>query len=112
MIEPLSYTFASVSLDKAGDANPTQSVDLLPDGGTVVLLGLNARASTGQPAEITVTPSSDAGDGDAITVDGTLVVANSGVLGALVSGGPRSLTLTNDGTEAVTVDVLTGLGVA
>ncbi len=40
-----------------------------------------------------------------------LVIANTALLlAALVAGGPRSLTLVNEETDALTVDVLTGLG--
>jgi hypothetical protein len=108
-LEPQSYTFASVVLDAAGGAHADQSVDLLPDGGTVVLLGVAARTSGGKAATVALTPANGTTDGDPFDVDGTLLVATPGVLAALVSGGPRSLKISNAGAEAVTVDVLTGL---
>jgi hypothetical protein len=108
-IEPLTYTFGSLGLDAKGGPNDDLAVDLLPDGGTVTLLGISARKASGGPAVVTLTPSGGGADGDDITVPGTLLVASSGVLAALVAGGPRSVTLANTEAEAVTVDVLTGL---
>jgi hypothetical protein len=108
-IEPQSYTFASVVLDAAGGAADDLSVDLLPDGGTVVLLGVAARTPGGKPAAVTLTPVNGSTDGDAFDVDGVLLVTTPGVLAALVTGGPRSLKISNAGTESVAVDVLTGL---
>jgi hypothetical protein len=98
-IETLAYTFAAVALDA--------KVDLLPSGGAVTLLGVSARTESGKPATVSLTPSNGATDGTKITVSGSLLVGNAGVLAALVAGGPRSVTLENAGTEAVTVDVLT-----
>jgi hypothetical protein len=108
-VEPQSYTFASVSLDPAGGAAPEQTVDLLPDGGTVVLLGVSARTAAGKAATISIKPSHGATDGATFDIDGTLLVATPGVLAALVAGGPRSLSLSNANTGAVTIDLITGL---
>jgi hypothetical protein len=107
-LDPQSYTYASVVLDAAGGPDAEQQVDLLPDGGTVVLLGLSARDTAGKPATVTVTPTSGSESGDAFEAEGTLLVASSGVLAALVENGPRGLKLTNASTGAVSVDVLTG----
>lgn len=104
-LEPQSYTFASVTVDPAAGA----SVDLLPEGGTVVLLGVSCRLPGGKPATVELTPANGGTDGTAFDVDGALLIVTPGVLAALVTGGPRSLTVKNEGTEPVTVDVLTGL---
>jgi hypothetical protein len=108
-LAPLTYTFGTIGLDAAGGTTDSREVDLLPDGGTVTLLGLNARKASGGPATLTLTPSAGGTDGSDITVKGTLLVSSSGVLAALVAGGPRSVTLANTEAEAVTVDLLTGL---
>jgi hypothetical protein len=108
-LEPLTYTFGSIALDAAGGPDDNRTIDLLPDGGTVTLLGISARTASGGPAAVTMTPSGGGADGDDIAVTGTLLVPNPGVLAALVAGGPRSVTLTNTEAEPVTVDVLTGL---
>jgi hypothetical protein len=109
VLEPQSYTFASVVLDAAGGAHPERTVDLLPDGGTVVVLGVAARTAAGKAAPVTLTATHGNKSGTAFELGGTLLVAASGVLAAMVDGGPRSLKLKNGGAAAVTVDVLTGL---
>ena len=101
VLEPQSYTFASVVVEPAAE----ETVELLPQGGDVELLGVAARLPNGKPATIELTP----GTGTAFDVVGSLLIVTPGVLSALVTGGPRSLKLKNDGTEPVTVDVLTGL---
>jgi hypothetical protein len=108
-LDPLAYTFASVALDASGGTNDDEKADLLPNGGTVALLGVSARTISGKPATVTLTPSNGATNGEALTLDGTLLVANAGVLAALVNGGPRSLTLVNTEAEAVTIDLLTAV---
>jgi hypothetical protein len=107
-LDPQSYTFASVALDAAGGTDDELEVDLLPDGGTVMMLGMNVRDAAGKPAAVTVTPMNADPPGADLLVDGTLLVANAGVLKALVGGGPRTVKLKNAGTTAVTVDLLTG----
>jgi len=107
-LEPQSYTFASVTLDATGGTDPEKTVDLLPDGGEVVLLAISARGPDGKPSSVALTPSNGATDGDELTVAGTLLVANAGVLAAIVTGGPRTVTLTNATAAAVTVDLLIG----
>jgi hypothetical protein len=107
-LDPQSYTYASVALDAAGGADAEKQVDLLPDGGTVVLLGLSVKDAAGKAAAVTLTPTNGTKSGSAFEVDGTLLVASSGVLNALVEAGPRSVTLKNAGAGAVTVEVLTG----
>ena len=107
-LEPQSYTFASVTLDATGGTDPEKTVDLLPDGGDVVLLAISARGVDSKPASVALTPTNGATDGDELTVVGTLLVANSGVLAALVPGGPRTVTLTNTAAAPVTVDLLVG----
>jgi hypothetical protein len=110
---PESYTVASVALDAAAGGTPAEEeVPLLPDDGTVTVLAIRARGAAGADAEVTVMPSNGGTDGDELTVSGTLVVANVGVLSALVSGGPRKLTVKNAAADPVTVDVLTCLDFA
>lgn len=108
-LEPESYTFASVTLDAAGGADDEQELPLLPDDGVVLLLAVSAHLANGTAAPVTLTPRNGATAGDPLEVDGTLVVAHTGVLGALVTGGPRSLTLANAGAAPVIVDVLAAL---
>lgn len=108
-LEPQSYTFASVTLQAAGDDDAEKTVDLLPDGGNVVLLGVSSRTTAGKAAPVTLTAKHGDDSGDAFELDGTLLVATPGVLSALVDGGPRALVLKNESAGAVTVDVLTGL---
>ncbi|MFJ8579384.1 hypothetical protein [Micromonospora sp. NPDC093277] len=108
-LQPQSYTFASVALNATGGAGDEQSVDLLPDGGTVVLLGVAAHTPGGKAAAVTLTPVNGTTEGEPFGIDGTLLIATPGVLAALVDGGPRSLKFANAGTESVIVEVLTGL---
>jgi len=108
-LEPASYTFASIELAATGSAGAEQDVPLLPDGGVVQLLGVRAHLADGTLAAVTVTPVNGAASGDPLEVEGTLVVAHAGVLAALVADGPRSVTLTNAGASAVTVDLLVAL---
>jgi len=108
-LTPESYTFASVVLDAAGGTAPEQDVPLLPDTSTVVLLAVNAHLADGTVATVTLTPKNGAASGTALEVVGTLVVAHAGVLGAMVTDGPRSVTVANAGTSPVTVDVLAAL---
>ncbi len=108
-LEPEAYTFASITLDAAGGPHATQELPLLPADGDVLLLAVRAHLADGTTASVTVTPRNGATDGDDLVVDGTLVVAHSGVLTALVAGGPRALVLANAGTDPVVVDVLAGL---
>lgn len=108
-LEPRSYTFAAVTLGAVGTGDAEQSVDLLPDGGTVVLLGIAARTSGGKAATVTLTPVNGTTNGDPFDVDGALLVGTPGVLAVMVAGGPRSLTLANKAAESVAVEILTGL---
>ncbi len=108
-LDPDSYTVAQVVLGPAGSGTETEELPLLPDGGTVVLLALRATLSDGSVGSVTVTPHHGSDAGDALEVDGTLLVGHRGVLAALVPGGPRTLELENTGPSAVTVDVMTAL---
>jgi hypothetical protein len=106
-LTPASYTYATAVLEAAGDP---VVVDLLPGEGTVALLALSAKGPSGVAAPVTVLPLTlDGADGVPLTVDAPLLVANADVLAALALGGPRSLRLTNPGSETVTVEILTGL---
>jgi hypothetical protein len=108
-LEPESYTVATVIVE----AGESAEVALLPGAGTVALLGLRARTATGanagRPAAVEVTPQNGTEEGAAFPVLGTLVVANAGVLAALVTQGPRTLGVKNTETEAVELEVLTCL---
>ena len=109
-LNPESYTYASVDLD--ADATTEHHVDLLPEAGTVVLLALvvkNPAGLTGSTAALTITPVNGAKNGAPLTIDGPLLIANGGVLAALVDGGPRALTVKNTGGVPVTVEVFTCL---
>jgi hypothetical protein len=104
-IGPDLYAFASEDVDAQHD--PT--VNLLPDGGSVVLFAVNALTRTGDPASVTITPvHAGHADGPSITVEGSLVVANKDVLAVLMADGPRSVKLHTESADAVTVDVLVG----
>ncbi|MGY1708336.1 hypothetical protein ACI8AC_02375 [Geodermatophilus sp. SYSU D00758] len=105
-LQPETYTMSTVSID----GNQSADVALLPDAGTVILLGLRARhvsgEQAGKSATVTVTPKNGDESGTGISVAGALVVANAGVLAALVENGPRALTIANAGAEPVVVDIL------
>lgn len=105
-LEPEAVTQAQVSLDAVGGTAPEKTVELLAAGGSVSLLAMSAVDSENEPADITVTPVNGAETGTPIAVSGALLVANSGVLDSVVTGGPRSLTLTNGNDRGVTVDVI------
>ncbi len=105
-LSPDTYAFGSVHLDAAGGAAEAADVALLPDGGDVSLLAINVRPTSGDARSVTVVPKHDGDTGDALTVDGSLLVANAGVLAALVTGSPRTLTITNLAAVEVDVDVL------
>jgi hypothetical protein len=104
-IQPESYTFASVTLGPTAGADATQDVALLPPEGVPVLLAVRAWTTTGA-AQVTVTPKNGAKSGPTVHVDGVLLVAGADILAALVDKGPRSVTVANPGSQAVTVDIL------
>jgi hypothetical protein len=108
-IDPLTYSVAEVVLTATGQAGAAHEVDLLPEDGTVILLAVSARTAGGLPAAITVLPQNKGDHGPELAVPGTLLVSNPGVLGALVDGGPRTVTVTNTTNESVTVSILAGL---
>jgi hypothetical protein len=107
-LEPESYTYAAVELDAKGGTNAQHKVPLLPVDGVVVLLAVSAHTASGDPATLTVTATNGSNSKD-LTVEGTLVLANGSALAALVTGGPRTVTLKNDGTEAVSAQIITCL---
>lgn len=110
-IDPDSYTAARLELEPAGapaDADVAE-LALLPEASDVVLLGIRVRHEDGSSASVEVVPRNGATDGDTLTVDGALLIANAGVLLALVAGGPRTLEVRNTGTEPVAVDVIAAL---
>ncbi len=105
-LDPETVAQATAALDEAGGATPERTIELLASSGSVSLLAVHVVASDGSAATVTVTPRNGADSGAALTVTGGLVVANVGVLAALVTGGPRALTLTNTGAAPVTVQVI------
>jgi hypothetical protein len=106
-LESDSYTVASAQLGAANDTGASHTVDLLPaQGGHVKLLALNAQTSKGAGAKVSMTPAQGSTTGKPIAVDGTLLISSVGALEAFVEGGPRSLALKNNESEAVTVDIL------
>ncbi|WP_298890048.1 hypothetical protein [uncultured Serinicoccus sp.] len=107
-LEADSYVVADLTLGAAGSGSESQEVALLPDGGAMTLLAIRA-TSGGDLVTVTVTPSNGGTDGDDLTVDGVLVVANAGVLEALVAGGPRTVTIENTGAAETRVSVLATL---
>lgn len=107
-----SYTFASVTLDEATGAAESRTVELMPTAGTVDLLAIRVRAQPGQPATVTVVPTNGANSGEEVEVERALLVANPGVLAALVDGGPRSVTVKNLTAQPVDVDILAGRATA
>jgi hypothetical protein len=107
-LDPDSYTVAALTLGPAGAAEEEQTVALLPEGGTVVLLAVNARTAGGTAATVTLTAKNGSAEAE-LGVIGTLLIANAGVLAALVTDGPRSVTVKNTESDSVTVDIITGL---
>jgi hypothetical protein len=105
-LDPETVVQASVVLDEAGGAAPEKTAELLASGGSAAVLALSSTGADGKPAAVTVVPKNGAEEGDPIAVGGALLVANSAVLAALVTGGPRALTLTNAGPQKVTVDII------
>jgi hypothetical protein len=106
ILEPESYTFAAAELAAKGSTGDSHEIALLPDGGHVVMLALSAKTTNGAGANVSMTPSHGATSNPAFAVHSTLLISNVGALDALVAGGPRSVTLQNEETENVTVDIL------
>lgn len=107
-VEPETVTQSTVQLDEAGGTTPKQTVELLADGGTVVLLAVAAQTEDGEPAQISLKPVNGTKKGSDLTVDGGFAAVSADVLGALVDGGPRSVEVTNAGSAAVTVKLVAG----
>jgi hypothetical protein len=105
-LEPDSYVVSGADLDAAGGTDDSAEIALLPTTGAVALLALSATGADGGAATVTVTPSNGATDGDDLTVEGSLLVANASVLAGLVAGGPRTLTVTNTETTPTHVEVV------
>jgi hypothetical protein len=105
-LDPETVVQAAVELDEAGGTAPSKTIELLAAGGKATVLALSAQGADGKPAAVTVVPRNGGDTGDPIAVTGALLVANESVLAALVTGGPRAITLTNAGTQKVTVDVI------
>lgn len=103
-----SYAVADVTLGAVGSGDESAEIALLPGAGTVTLLAVRA-LSAGAPAGLTLTPSNGATDGDDVEVSGVLLVANASVLEALVTGGPRTITVTNTESAETAVQVIGAL---
>ena len=106
-LTPDTYTVSEAVLTPQGDANDAVEIALVPDDVTLTLLAIAAKEiATGKPAQITVVPAHEATDGDAITVNGAFLLANADVLSRLVTDGPQSFKVTNEGTTATSVRLL------
>lgn len=105
-LDPETVVQASVVLDEAGGTAPSKTAELLASGGKASVLALSATGADGKPADVTVVPTNGGDTGDPLAVTGALLLANEAVLAGLVTGGPRSLTLTNAGAQIVTVDII------
>jgi hypothetical protein len=55
LLEPESYTYASITLDAAGGPNESQELPLLPEDGKVLLLAIRSHLTDGTPARVTAT---------------------------------------------------------
>lgn len=102
-----SYVFSTVSLDAAGGASPEHEVALLPDGGSVALLAVSSRLLDGTAADVSAVLKAGAEE-KTVLVHGSLLVANTDALKLMVTNGPRSIRLTNEGAKPIVVDVLAG----
>ncbi|MDX2562910.1 hypothetical protein PV371_25095 [Streptomyces sp. TX20-6-3] len=112
-LDPESYTVASVTLDAGG----SRTVGLSPESGSPILLAVRATTESGNDADVSLQPNPDI-SGDAPTPDPqdvtpqplqlkvqtVLLISGAEVLQSI--GTPRSLGVTNHGTEPVTVDIL------
>ncbi|GAA1383355.1 hypothetical protein [Catellatospora chokoriensis] len=107
-MEPTSYTLATVNVAK----NTSKEVPLLANEGVPMLLAIRAYDAEGKKATIGVTPKKDGQSGKKLNVVGNLLLAHSGALDALVTGGPRSVTVENAGDKPVVVEILAGLAPA
>ena len=102
-----SYVFASEELTEAGGSHPSRTVDLLPDGGTVVLLAIVSQDPKGKPAPVAA--ELRAGSKKVLLeVTGSLLIANEDALASMVETGPRTVVVTNEGTAPIKVDVIAG----
>ncbi|MGC0273302.1 hypothetical protein ACO0LV_09935 [Pseudactinotalea sp. Z1739] len=105
-IEPETVAQSTLQLDEAGGTAPEQTAELLASGGRAVLLALTARTAGGEAAEVTLRPVNGSDTGDPLPVSGGFAAASPGLLDALVTGGPRSIVVTNTGSEKVTVRIV------
>lgn len=105
-LQPDSYVVSGADLDASGGADDSAEIALLPTSGAVALLALSCTGADGGAATVTVTPANGATNGDDLTVEGTLLIANASVLASLVAGGPRTITVTNTETVPVTVQIV------
>jgi hypothetical protein len=112
-LDPESYTVASVTLDAGG----TRTVGLSPESGDPILLAVRATTESGKAADVSLEPNPDSSgdtpppdDGDVsprplqLKVRTVLLISGAEVLQSI--GTPRSLGVTNHGSEPVTVDIL------
>lgn len=105
-LAPDSYAVSSATLDAKGGTADSVDVPLLPAAGTVSLLALTSTGQDGRPAKVTVTPTNGNTDGDPLTVQGSLLVANASVLASLVAGGPRLLSVANEEDGPATIQIV------
>ncbi|MFD4867418.1 hypothetical protein [Streptomyces sp. NPDC058412] len=113
-LDPESYTVASVTLDAGGE----RTVGLSPESGAPILLAVRATTESGNAADVSLQPNPDAPAPDTpapaaqgvtpqplqLKVRTVLLISGAEVLQSI--GTPRSLGVTNHGSEPVTVDIL------
>lgn len=112
-LKPETCAYASIVLEKKDDE---EDVPLLPATGTPSLLAISAADDKGKAAEVLVKLTDAAAqdgaaqDGPEVTVDGTLILANSAVLTALHAPGVRCVHITSKADRPVKVQILAGIG--
>jgi hypothetical protein len=112
-LDPESYTVASVTVE----AGATRTVGLSPESAAPILLAVRATTESGKPADVALQPNPDISedsppaDPQGVTpqpiqlkVQTVLLISGAEVLQSI--GTPRSLGVTNRGSEPVTVDIL------
>ena len=102
-VDSHAYVMASLALAKGA----TGSVVILPAKGVASLLVIQASKDKDQSiAKVEVTPAGSAAAATPLTVDGSLLVTNAGVLAGLAAGGPQKLTVKNIAGDDATVSIL------
>jgi hypothetical protein len=112
VLEPESYTFTSVTLAPAGQTGDHEQVVLMPDKGQPVLLAVQARTDSGEPATVVFTAAAASGGTTPppLSVTGALLVWGSDAVKAVLPGGLNTLSVGHSGNATVQVDTLACLG--